>query len=511
MNQPNLRLPLTTFVAFCAAAGLSACGTPDGAAFEVTQGRVVRNVTVVNTQDGSLRPHTTIVVDGGQIKRLITGAKVHASGSAVAIDGTGKFVVPGYLDMHTHALPAADRTPSHWPALIANGITGVREMAGSETLIQRARKLNEDSAAGRVDAPEILQVPGELFVGRIQAPDAAVAEVQKQKAQGASFIKIVNANRAVTLAVLAEAKTSHLGVAGHLPLALSATDAANAGWRAVEHFGAGMGVLLDCAADPGAIRSALFRGEGAKPVLLPTAVVSPMLYRAADAPFYQRIMQTLDNASCDATAQAFAQNGTWQVPTLIRLRTMYMSDAAEYRNDPNLKYVDKTTRMLWQKLGAQYAAEVPAPAAEIFRSFYLAQRNLVGTMKRSKVPMLAGSDLGGIWVLPGFGLHQEFRELAAAGLTPLEVLQATTLNGAKFLGRESTMGTVDEGKRADLVLLDADPTRHVSNLGRIAAVVLHGKLFTREAIQTMMADLAQAYEDQPLKNLSAAFDPAHLH
>jgi len=111
---------------------------------------------------------------------------------------------------------------------------------------------------------------------------------------------------------------------------------------------------------------------------------------------------------------------------------------------------------------------------------------------------------------PGFSLHQEFRELAAAGLSPLEVLQMTTLNGAEFLKRETTMGTVEVGKNADLVLLDANPMADVANLGRISAVFLRGKHFPRAALDQMKAAMAAAYAAQPLQSFSAISDPNHV-
>ncbi len=116
-------------------------------------------------------------------------------------------------------------------------------------------------------------------------------------------------------------------------------------------------------------------------------------------------------------------------------------------------------------------------------------------MKQSGVKMLTGSDLGGIWVIPGFSLHQEFQALAAAGLSPLEILQMATLNGAQFLNREATMGTVDVGKNADLVLLDAHPVEAVANLGRIAAVVLKGKYFSKDMLDKMKNEVASAYKN----------------
>ena len=124
-----------------------ACGGDDS--IEITQGTVIQNVTVVSTRDGSLATDMSVVVDAGKIQK-ITKKYVRASGMAQAVDGTGKYVVPGFLDMHEHSMAAVDSQPTYWPLMVANGVTGVREMGGSAALIARARQLNLDSAAGRV-------------------------------------------------------------------------------------------------------------------------------------------------------------------------------------------------------------------------------------------------------------------------------------------------------------------------------------------------------------------------
>ena len=114
------------------------------------------------------------------------------------------------------------------------------------------------------------------------------------------------------------------------------------------------------------------------------------------------------------------------------------------------------------------------------------------------------------WVIPGVSLHQEFRHLAASGLSPLEILQMTTLNGAEFLRRQATMGTVDEGKNADLVLLDANPILDVANLDRISAVFLKGRYFSKQALDKMKNDVAAAYAAQSIQVTSAAAESAHV-
>jgi imidazolonepropionase-like amidohydrolase len=489
---------------------LRAGGATTGEALEISQGVVIKNATVVNTRDGSLSPSLTLILEQGKIK-TITRAKVRTSGNATTIDATGKYVVPGYQDMHTHAQGSEAQSANTWALMIAHGITGIREMSGAPALVKRAQQHNAGLAAGRIDAPEILQIPAGIFFGMVNTPAAAIAQVQQQKAAGGDFIKVTNANREVSFALLAEAKLQGLGVVGHLSPSASAVEVSKAGWHAIEHLGAGMGVLLDCTTEETSIRQAMLRGEGAKPPFPPTFILTPMLYRAIEAPFYQRIMNGYDEAKCLTAAKSFAEQGTWQVPTLLRLRTMLASDDQRYRVDPNLMYVDKTTRALWESLAVQYASTVPPSAAATFRNFYTAQLKLTKLLKSQGGKMLAGSDLGGIWVIAGVSLHQEFRELAEAGLSPLEILQMTTLNPAEFLKREASMGTVNEGKNADLVLLEANPLQDAAHLSKIAGVFLKGKYFSKEALEALKKGVALNFRNMPPQALNLALDPNHVH
>lgn len=469
---------------------LAACAGPrDPVVAVASSGTVIRNVTVVDTRDGAMHPGQTLLLDGAKIVRIVSGT-VGVEGTARAIDGNGKFVVPGYLDMHTHALLTATRPSAvAWPMLVANGVTGIREMAGSAQLIQLARAINADSAGGRLTAPEILAVPGDILAAPL-TPEQAVQRVRQQKQMGADFIKIAGGNHDGTLAVIDEARAQGLTVSGHVPLALPAACAADAGWRSIEHLGAGLGMVLDCSTAEDTVRGALLHGDGAPPpppAALPLAIVSPLLFRAADAPFFQQAMDGYSAAKCTALARRFGQRGTWQVPTLIRLRTSAFSMAPLYRNDPALAHVDKDTRALWERLAHQYESTVPASAAATFQRYYSQQKQVVGLLARNGVKLMAGSDLGGIWVIPGISLHQEFEELAEAGLTPLQILQMTTLNGAAFLRREAEMGTVEAGKNADLVLLSENPLADVRNLSRISAVVLKGRYLDRKALDALIA------------------------
>jgi imidazolonepropionase-like amidohydrolase len=171
-----------------------ACGGGVDSSIEITKGLLIQNATVVNTLDGSLATGMSLVIDNGKITET-TGDRTHIGGTAQLIDAAGKYVVPAFLDMYTHWLDSpVEEQAAVAQLFIANGITGIREMRGALDLVQRAQALNAESAAGRLDAPEIRLISGET-IGLNAPPAAAISalaaiqEVQNQKGYGVGFIK----------------------------------------------------------------------------------------------------------------------------------------------------------------------------------------------------------------------------------------------------------------------------------------------------------------------------------
>ena len=489
---------------------IAACGGNDDP-LQVTTGTVLQNTTVVDTRDGSLKTGVSVIVDGGKIQKITSGP-VRVTGTAQAVDATGKYVVPGFLDMHTHLLDwPVNEQPLVEQLFLVNGITGIREMRGSPELVQSAQQLNAARVAGTATSPEILIISGSTIglnapPAAALAASAAVQEVQIQKAYGAGFIKTINATRDATLAFLAEARNQGLYVAGHLNPSVSAKDSSNAGWRAIEHLGSGMGTLLGCSTDEDNVRATLVSGNGVVPPPNPPSWSA----NAVNASLFQHVFDTYDVSRCQSLAQTFAKNGTWHVPTLIRVRTQRFVDDPLYTNDPNLIYVSKATRAAWQAAAVRYTS-LPTSAVTTFHQYFNHESSLPLLLKQAGVQMLAGSDTATIsnWCIPGFSLHREFALLAASGLSPLDILQMTTLKGAQFLGREATMGTVDEGKNADLVVLDANPVDSAANLDKVSGLFVQGRYFSKVALDQMKANVAQAYSTLMASGSTAAAIDAH--
>lgn len=450
---------------------------------------VLRGVTVVDTRTGSLTPDLDVTLTDGRIARITPSAarkQDRPDGAPAPIDAAGKYVVPGYLEMHTHVL-GPDDPARDLQLMLRTGITGFRLMSGSDKLLKQRR---DGKLPLSDDTPELLSTPGAVLnpanAGTVRA---AVTTVREQYAAGADFIKTALVSAPVFFAAQAEAQRLGLPIVGHLPAGIDVRAASKGGIRSIEHLGPGTGVLVGCSTDEAKIRAQLRAEPGMKapPFRIPFAdkvmgpiikkiVINPVLRSSPlDVQMLRRAIDTFDQGRAEELAAQFVADGTWHCPTLIRERTSELCDAPEFRDDPNLQFMDEPTLADWRQAAARFAA-LPAETKVTYRDAYDLQLRLTKLLDDAGVKLIAGSDsCGAVWEVPGYSLHQEFDELARAGLSPLRVLQTATLDAAEFLGREDTLGTVEPGKEADLVLLNEDPVENVQNLHAIAGVVRGGR------------------------------------
>ncbi len=455
---------------------------------------VLSGVTIIDTRNGAKSPDRAVVIENGKIAAVVQSNAADTT-SARIVEARGKFVVPGYLDMHCHPLGSRD-DEGNLNMMLAYGITGVRQMSGSPDLLaaRRAGTLIPTEAA-----PELVLIPGMILMPlNAGSPDAARAEVNRQKEAGADFIKVVFVPPPVFFAALEEAKRVGLPYAGHIPPGVNVVEAARAGMYAVEHL---LGSFEVCSSEEDALR----HSEGSMPNLpqmpegfklteiFERAISNPILMRPPSFEFERRMIDTYSGDKAKRLAEQFAAAGTWQVATLIRLRTMQLGDDPQYRNDPNLRFMPQGTRQMWKSLAQQFGVRVGAGAKKTLADLSALQITLVRAFREGGVKMVAGSDMGGQWCIPGASLHQEFALLAEAGYSPLEVLQMTTLNAARFLGREDRMGTVETGKNADLAVLDADPLAGVANLARLHGVLRAGAYYSGDMLEGLKRKTEQRH------------------
>jgi len=260
--------------------------------------------------------------------------------------------------------------------------------------------------------------------------------------------------------VVDEARKQGLILVGHVPDAVRASEASDAGQKSIEHL---TGVFEGCST---AEDDFLNGNKGPK-----------------------RFLETYNEPRARALIARFARNRTWQVPTLVWERGQWLIDDIDTSRDPLLKYAPSSWRnKTWPMFTESIVKELDTDDVSIRRRFVQKELEIVGAMHRAGVPFMAGTDAAaGVDVLPGFSLHQELEYLVRAGFTPLEALQAATRNPAEFLGLQDQMGTIEAGKLANLVLLNANPLEDIKNTRRISAVVLGGRLLSRAELDQLLA------------------------
>lgn len=448
------------------------------------------HVAVVDVTAGRVVPDMTVVVADGRISGIGKSGSLRVPNGARLSDEKGKFLIPGLWDMHVHwydvegvLLHSAD----YLPLFLTNGVTGVREMAGRPMLHEWRKSINNGTllAPRMVIASNILEGPSpkngpESTIVRNESE--ARAAVRKSKAEGADFIKVYDTlSREAFFAIADESKKQGLPFAGHIAGAITAEEASDAGQKSIEHLIQLVVPYLNADQEfSEELRKA--QSTGAPPPWEDPAKAGVMI---------RLLKGGFDQQRLEALFRTLVHNHTWEVPTLTVNQNTAFLNVASLQSDPRLEYMPDSLKSWWAMSADRSKRRTPE-AIEAAKLLYQREAELVGMMSRAGVEILAGTDLGNPYTMPGFSLRDELILLVQAGLTPAQALRAATINPARFLGRDADLGTIDKGKFADLVLLDANPLQDIQNTMRINAVVADGRFLDRATLDEMLAKVASA-------------------
>jgi imidazolonepropionase-like amidohydrolase len=407
----------------------------------------ITGTTTIDVATGALRQNTTVVIRGNAIAAV--GERLQIPAGSAIVDGRGKFLIPGLWDMHAHHEGTGEAS---LPLFVANGVTGTRDMGSALDFILPLRQRVSSRqllgpaivAAGPIldDAPA-----GWPFRLRVRTAQEAREAVQMLQRRGVDFIKVHDHTpRDAYFAIADEAKRQGLPFAGHVPAAVTIAEAVEAGQKSIEHL-ANFRVFTECS-----------RGREYQP------------------------------SQCMSLFEQFAKKSVWQAPTLAFTRKLLTinTSSADAEAD-HVAYASPGLRKVWAE---NQQASNPSP--ERIRTFLaLADASLpvVRDMHRAGVGILAGCD----GLVPGFCLPDELTMIVRAGLSPLAALQTATINPARYLGKERSVGSIEPTKIADLVLLDANPVEDIANIRRINAVVIGGKLLKRSELDAMLKKARDAF------------------
>ncbi len=455
-------------------------GCQDKEAFDhPTKSFAFTHVTLINTSESSTEEDMTVIVEGNCISIIGKTKQISLPKGVQVINATGKYLIPGLWDMHVHTedtgFPAWDdpwfqenreqNKDIFFSLFIANGVTGIRDAGGEFPILQRWRKEIEQ---GKIIGPRMI-LPGKYITSGSQEygydpttdilltnEDDARRAVMEVKNSGADFIKIMAMpSEKVFIAFADEAKRQEIPFLGHAE-GISVFVASEYGYASIEHLGA---ILAECA-DP---------------------LSKPPEDYYDNKPF----LDAYNEQKGTLLFKHLSENNTRVCPTLMCYKRQNLKDIDTC--DVRLKYMPAhfKTHAWFPSFRDMLKGKTQEDIADSKKNFEKYLR-VIGHMHGAGVKLLAGTDTATPFNIPGFSLHEELILYTRAGLTPMEALQTATLNPAEFLGMQDSLGSIEEGKIADLVLLDADPLEDISNINIINSVVLNGKLLTRDDLDKIL-------------------------
>lgn len=486
-------------VILLAALGLAACGPPPRVV-----PLVIDNVTVIDPAGGDVLAGHSVFIEGTRIAGIEPSGRGGAFVSTDSIDGTDRFVIPGLIDMHVHLFNRENVASPTLDLLLANGVTGFREMASDcwdqdrdgPVCTEALRAMSQEIREGTRVGPRPLGLSSAPINGVSQrsglpegAPPFLAPETEAEGRELARWladrdidlVKVYNSvPRDAYFGLMEEAAGIDLEVSGHLPLGVSVVEASNAGHRTIEHARDLPVACGDYSEPYRAIMARVVDGEDG--VEAPSAEVR-----------LRTILDAFDEARCARVLETLAANGTVLVPTHGTREMDYRASDSAYRADDRFQYMLEPIRDGWNR-DLDRTAQASPELVELFGEFYALGLRLSGMAHAAGVQVLAGTDSNDTMIFPGFGLHDELERFGEAGISPMDVLRTATSASAEHLG-EPELGTVSVGAMADLVILDQDPLAGIRNTRSIEWVILGGQVHDRAALDALLQGVEAVARD----------------
>jgi hypothetical protein len=425
---------------------------------------VIDDVTLIDPRSGTATARQTVIIAGNRIAYAGPSADAPLAEGARHIAGSGKYLIPGLWDAHVHTLKLSPQL--HFPLLLANGVTSVRDMgdgcswSGNVQCVPDAPAWKARIEQGTLLAPR-LAATASFHVESLDSGDSRML-VAALKARGDGFIKLQldqRADPAVFHAMVRQAAAQGMRIAGHLPFTVDLLDPLSAPLHSIEHD---TSLLPQCAA-----LSPAFDGRNRSKAAL---------------------LARFDEKRCDAVLAAMAERGTAYVPTHTASSGQdWQLLSGGYAGDARVAYVPAPQRWMWRLYAGMAVAGTEAAHRPVLAAYYRAARQLTQRAQARAVTILAGSDALDPYVTHGFGLHDELVQLVQAGLTPADALRAATWAPARHFGLARDLGTVEAGKLADMVLLDDNPLQDIRHARAIHTLVFNGNVYPRRDLDAMLA------------------------
>lgn len=402
-------------------------------------------VNVIPMTGETVLPDQTVLIRNGRIDRIGPTDDTKVPRRATKIDARGKYLVPGLSDLHAHFYGGRDGNPDVTALYMARGVTSVLNMRGTRGVLE----LRELIEAGEIHGPTIYSASP--ILGNVSPTpstyDKGVSMVEEFAEQGYDFIKVYNfIPKEGYEGIIATAKRLDIPVVGH------------------------------------AVRSVGLEG----------AIENGQHIAHMEEIIYGYFKDDLDESKIEPLARRIKEAGIGVVATLVAYKHIIqqVEDLDAMLHSEGIEYLPERMMSSWKPDKNGYVSGFTLEESENgLKPAFAFQQKLAKAFHDAGVPVLLGTDACIPIVIPGYSAHIELRNLVEAGLTPYQALEAGTIKAAEFLGHADEFGTIEEGKRADLILLDANPLEDIANSEKIAGVATRGIWYDKPTLDALLADI----------------------
>jgi len=413
----------------------------------------ITGARVIDMTSEHIRADYTVIVREGRIAALGPSAEISVPITAEEIDGSDAYLMPGLADMHVHT----SGIPLAYNLFLANGITTIREMHGMEKYLERAQQV----AAGKILGPTIYTTGPGIRADSTSAltnVEEVRTKVAEQYDAGYRMLKIHDSLSAATFGiVMEEAKSRGMYTVGHVPYSVRIEGATDAGMDELAHIHS--------------LHQDFFRNFD------PENVFDEYVIEEKRIPEIVAMVQGADTAIC--------------VTLIVNQALSDSQDIENYLNRPEMSY-----ELPWAELYMRSAAwyfDKMWPKSYLDETYLPWLNKLTKAMHDAGVRLILGTDSGVTGLVHGFSTHEELRLLVNAGLSPYEALLTGTRNASSAVGDEDDWGTIEVGKRADLILLRENPLDDIGNIKSILAVAKSGRWLDRDKLDEMLEEVRRTY------------------
>ncbi|MDH3648496.1 MAG: amidohydrolase family protein [Saprospiraceae bacterium] len=436
------------------------------ASYTAASGQTVfLDVDVIPMTTESVLSRQAVIVEDGRIVQIVSADQYTPRAGATVIDGSGKYLVPGWAEMHAHIPTPTDGDDSNVRETLflylANGITTIRGMLGDPYHLELKKQIDQ----GAFPSPRVYTSSPSLNGNSISTKEEAKQKVTQYKQDGYDFLKVhPGIQKDVFDEMVATANAVGIDFSGHVPADVGIRHAIASNYASIDHL------------------------DGYIEGLAPEE-------KRKDGGFFGVLLHNhLDESKISELVHSTKEAGIAIVPTQTLMTRWLLPGSAEAMvNEPEMKYIPGSLRYTWRQSKERMMENLDYEEAG-YRQFIQVREKVLKALHDAGVPLLLGSDAPQVANVPGFSIHHEMQDMIDVGLSPQQVLRTGTVNVATFFNRSDEFGTIEPGKIADLVLLSNNPLEDISHAQEIEGVMYRGHWLSKEYIQDRLRKIAKQYE-----------------